>query len=238
MTTDKNEAGTLLPRAFTFNAQSNPVRTVKIGGQPYFVAKDVCHVLSISNHNDAIGRLDEDEKRGSVLPTPSGTQSLVVVSESGLYHLIFQSRKPAARAFRRWVTSEVLPKLRRTGRYALDEATQATLFPSAERVRASLPTDVLDLRATPYRTTTMSGYPVRTVDAEGRTLYSIGDVLRAARSANNSSRVAGRLCCADGESVRRVMLFGASSVAWYMTESALSLLRSVNGQVRNLEMNA
>lgn len=238
MTTDKNEAGTLLPRAFTFNAQSNPVRTVRIGGQPYFVAKDVCDILGIRFHRDALSKLDDDERGSLLVDTLGGPQQMTAVPESGLYHLIFQSRKPAARAFRRWVTSEVLPKLRRTGRYALDEATQATLFPSAERVRASLPTDVLDLRATPYRTTPMSGYPVRTVDAEGRTLYSIGDVLRAARSANNASRVAGRLCCADGESVRRVMLFGASSVAWYMTKSALSLLRSVNGQVRNLEMNA
>lgn len=117
MQTTKNTADTQLSQAFVFNASNQQVRTVTIDSEPYFVAKDVCVILGISNHNDAVGRLDDDEKRGSVMPTPSGTQQMVVVNESGLYHLIFQSRKPEAKAFRKWVTAEVLPTLRRTGRY-------------------------------------------------------------------------------------------------------------------------
>ena len=112
-----NTADNQLSQAFTFNASNQEVRTTLIDNEPYFVAKDVCAILGISNHNDAVSRLDEDEKRGSALPTPSGTQTLMVVNESGLYHLIFQSRKPEAKAFRKWVTAEVLPTLRRTGRY-------------------------------------------------------------------------------------------------------------------------
>lgn len=117
MLTNKNEAGTLLPQAFTFNASNQQVRTVLLNGEPYFCGKDVCMCLGLSNHNDALAALDDDERRGSPVPTPSGTQQMVVVNESGLYHLIFQSRKEEAKAFRKWVTSEVLPALRRTGRY-------------------------------------------------------------------------------------------------------------------------
>ena len=116
MQTRKNEAGTLLPNEYTF--RGTQVRTIVLNGVPYFVAKDVCSALDISNHKDAVSRLDEDERRGSALPTPSGTQRMAIVNESGLYHLIFQSRKPEAKAFRKWVTSEVLPELRRTGSYA------------------------------------------------------------------------------------------------------------------------
>lgn len=116
MQNTKNEAGTLLPTEYTF--RGTQVRTIVLNGVPYFVAKDVCSALDISNHKDAGSRLDEDERRGSALPTPSGTQRMAIVNEYGLYHLIFQSRKPEAKAFRKWVTSEVLPELRRTGSYA------------------------------------------------------------------------------------------------------------------------
>ena len=129
MQATKNTADTQLSQAFTFNASNQQVRTVTIDSEPYFVAKDVCVILGISNHNDAVGRLDDDEKRGSALPTPSGTQQMVVVNESGLYHLIFQSRKPEAKAFRKWVTAEVLPTLRRTGRYEVKPQRQSVRYP-------------------------------------------------------------------------------------------------------------
>ena len=116
MQTRKNEAGTLLPTVYTFSGTQ--VRTVVLNGIPYLVAKDVCSILDISNHKDAVSRLDDDEKLRSVIPTPGQTRKVILVNESGLYHLIFQSRKPEAKAFRTWVTSEVLPELRRTGSYA------------------------------------------------------------------------------------------------------------------------
>lgn len=116
MQTVKNEAGTLLPTVYTFSGTQ--VRTFVLNGVPYLVAKDVCSILDISNHKDAVSRLDDDEKLRSVIPTPGQTRKVILVNESGLYHLIFQSRKPEAKAFRKWVTSEVLPELRRTGSYA------------------------------------------------------------------------------------------------------------------------
>ena len=86
-----------------------------------FVAADVCSALHIGNPSDAVGRLDEDEKGIGIVDTLGGPQEMVVVSESGLYALILRSRKPQACAFRRWVTSEVIPSIRRTGAYSCGE---------------------------------------------------------------------------------------------------------------------
>ena len=116
----------MLPQAFVFNASNQQVRTVLLDGEPYFVAKDVCSILGISNNNDAVGRLDDDEKAGSVLPTQFGAKETTIINESGLYHLIFQSRKEEARSFRKWVTSDVLPALRRTGLYELSSGATAS----------------------------------------------------------------------------------------------------------------
>lgn len=95
------------------------IRTQMIKGEPWFVAKDVCQVLGISKSRDAISRLDDDERGALLMDTPGGKQTMATVNESGLYNLIFQSRKPVARKFKRWVTSEVLPSLRRYGRYVV-----------------------------------------------------------------------------------------------------------------------
>lgn len=101
-----------------FQFQSTTVRTVIKDGEPWFVAKDVCDVLEIGNSRDVVAALDEDEKGVDNIDTLGGKQNLNVVNESGLYALIFKSRKPEAKTFRKWVTSEVLPAIRKTGKYA------------------------------------------------------------------------------------------------------------------------
>ena len=93
------------------------IRAEVIDGQPWFVSKDVCKALSIENNRQAISRLDADEKGVIISDTPGGKQELTAVNESGIYALIFQSRKPEARRFRKWVTSDVLPSIRKMGRY-------------------------------------------------------------------------------------------------------------------------
>lgn len=93
-------------------------RYLTIKNEPWFVAKDVCEMLGIGKYRDAISTLDDDEKGCPVIvDTPGGPQEMATVNESGLYHLIFQSRKPEAKQFRKWVTSEVLPSIRRFGYY-------------------------------------------------------------------------------------------------------------------------
>lgn len=100
----------------TFAFDSHALRMVHLNGEPWFVAADVCAVLGITTEQTR--RLDDDEKGLHSTQTPSGTQQMVVINESGLYSLILGSRKPEAKRFKKWVTSEVLPAIRKTGQYS------------------------------------------------------------------------------------------------------------------------
>lgn len=100
--------------ALVFNFPTSSLRVVAIDGEPWFVASDVCAALGVQNVSQAVGRLDEDE-RAMFNIGPGG--ECHIVNESGLYSLILGSRKPEAKRFKRWVTGEVLPAIRRTGRY-------------------------------------------------------------------------------------------------------------------------
>ena len=97
--------------------KNSPVRIVEKGGEPWFVAKDVCDILALGNPRSSIALLDEDERGVHSMDTPSGKQEMGIISEAGLYSLILRSRKPEAKAFKRWVTHEVLPSIRKTGAY-------------------------------------------------------------------------------------------------------------------------
>ena len=88
-------------------------------GDPWWVAKDVCLALGIEFYRDALSKLDEDERGSVLVDTPGGPQEMSTINEPGLYSLIFRSRKPEAREFKRWVTHEVLPALRKTGSYSV-----------------------------------------------------------------------------------------------------------------------
>lgn len=105
------------------------VRALSVDGEPWFVAKDVCVALAIKNSRDALARLDDDEKGVALTDTPGGEQRVQTVNEAGLYTLVLSSRKPEAHAFKRWVTHEVLPAIRRTGGYmvARDETPEQTM---------------------------------------------------------------------------------------------------------------
>ena len=94
------------------------IRMKMIDDKPWFVAKDVCEILGLIKYRDALSHVDDEDKRVSiVVDTLGGPQSMTAVNESGMYALIFQSRKPQAKAFRKWVTSEVLPSLWKYGYY-------------------------------------------------------------------------------------------------------------------------
>jgi prophage antirepressor-like protein len=102
-----------------FDFQGQTVRVVTDEhGEPWFIARDVCLVLDLPNVGQAVSRLADDEKGVTTDDTLGGVQQFVTISEPGLYRLIFTSRKAEAEAFRRWVTHEVLPSIRRTGGYA------------------------------------------------------------------------------------------------------------------------
>lgn len=104
------------PLQRVFNYQGQQVRTVVKDGEPWFVAKDVCTILDISDTRRAVERLDEDERSLTPLTDSIGrSQPVYIVNEPGLYSLILGSRKPEAKQFKRWITHEVIPSIRKTG---------------------------------------------------------------------------------------------------------------------------
>ena len=103
------------------NDQFGQIRTTVKDGAPLFVAADVCRALEISNSRMATDRLDDDEKADVSLTDGSQTRHMTAVTESGLYALVLGSRKPEAKAFKRWITHDVLPTIRQTGGYVSDE---------------------------------------------------------------------------------------------------------------------
>ena len=102
-----------------WNYESSEIRTVQINGEPWFVLSDVCKVLELSSPHKVAERLDGDEKGRNQIPTLGGVQEMAVVNESGLYTVILRSDKPQAKPFRKWVTSEVLPSIRKHGSYSV-----------------------------------------------------------------------------------------------------------------------
>lgn len=104
------------------NSEFGEIRTVEIGGEPWFVGRDVATVLGYSNPRKAIGdHVDDEDKGVTKCDTLGGSQDLTIINESGLYSLILSSKLPNAKSFKRWVTSEVLPAIRKHGLYAKEE---------------------------------------------------------------------------------------------------------------------
>jgi len=127
---------------FDFNGR--PVSIIDRDGEAWFIAKDVCDVLEISKYRDAVARLDEDERGSVLVDTLGGSQEMAAINESGLYKLVFRSRKAVAQKFTKWVTAEVLPTIRKSGAYVspaltTTESLIAALAPvirENERLRA------------------------------------------------------------------------------------------------------
>ena len=121
------------------NAEFGKVRTIVKDGEPYFVGKDVAEILGYTNSRKAIGdHVDEEDKGVTKCDTLGGVQELTIINESGLYSLILSSKLPAAKKFKRWVTSEVLPSIRKTGSYTAkhvkpDDAMQSKRLEVMER---------------------------------------------------------------------------------------------------------
>lgn len=131
-----------------FNFEKSQVRIVSTTSQQWFIAKDVCDILGLKNTTEAVRSLDGDEKSNFRISDVAGGRENIVVSESGLYALIMRSNKPNAKRFRKWVTSEVLPSIRKTGAYGaqvkgvpqdlLEIAKLAVAAAEAERERAKV----------------------------------------------------------------------------------------------------
>lgn len=114
-----------IAQTFTFSAHT--LRVIMRDGNPWFVASDVCEAIGIKNHRDSVERLDDDEKGVASTDTPGGAQEMLIVNESGLNAIILRSRDAMtpgtpSHKYRKWVTAEVLPAIRKTGRYVEPQA--------------------------------------------------------------------------------------------------------------------
>lgn len=108
-----------------FQYQDQPVRTLTIEGQPAFVANDLCAVLDLTNPRQTLSYLDDDEKGVTTNDTLGGQQQMAYVTEAGMYSLVLRSRKPEAKMFKRWITHEVLPQIRKTGSFGAPALPQS-----------------------------------------------------------------------------------------------------------------
>lgn len=207
-------------QVFNFNEkESTPIRVQVINNEPWFVAKDVCEFLGHTNHKVALRALDEDEVRKVYLTDALGRQQLTnAVSESGLYALIIRSNKPEAKKFRKWVTGEVLPTIRKTGRY--------------ETMKSRMAGGFLDLRDVPYESFRFKGGEVRMVGSEGVKWYSINDVFRCIGSRTESTQSVRRLS-AKCNITQKILLFGMTNPGWFTTLLGVQLLLSASKKVES-----
>jgi prophage antirepressor-like protein len=136
------------------NEEFGDIRTVTIDGEPWFVGKDVAEVLGYSNSRDALAkRVDEEDKGVAKCDTLGGMQDLTIINESGLYSLIFSSKLPNAKKFKHWVTSEVLPSIRKTGQYQMPKFSkeiQALLILDERTVKMEKRIDKLEFEIPLY----------------------------------------------------------------------------------------
>ena len=115
-----------------FSFENHEVRSLLINDEPYFVGKDVAEILGYKNPRDAVNKHVDDEDKGvAKCDTLGGVQELTIINESGLYSLVLSSKLPSAKKFKRWVTSEVLPALRKTGQYQVKELSGQELMAKA-----------------------------------------------------------------------------------------------------------
>ena len=128
-----------------FTYEDQPVRVVTINAEPWFVLADLCKVLNLSQPHRVAARLAGDMKGRTQMTTPGGDQEMTIVSEAGMYEVVIRSDKPEAAAFRRWITSEVLPSIRKHGGYLTTEAAEKALTDPDFIIR--LATDLKEERA-------------------------------------------------------------------------------------------
>ncbi|HDK3817646.1 TPA: ORF6C domain-containing protein [Staphylococcus aureus] len=137
----------------TFNFEELPVRTLEVDGELYFIGKDVADILGYANGRDALSKhVDAEDKLPSQIATAGQNRNVTIINESGLYSLIFSSKLENAKRFKRWVTSEVLPTLRKTGAYQVPSDPMQALrlmFEATEETKQEIKNvkdDVIDLK--------------------------------------------------------------------------------------------
>lgn len=186
-----------------YQFEQNDVRMVQKGGEPWFVLADLCKVLELSTPSKVSERLDQDEKGVSLIHTLGGAQKVTVVNESGMYSVILRSDKPQAKPFRKWVTSEVLPSIRKTGKYEMKQSDDLkikrveTAQANANVRKANLLLKIADSTQTAYKqvlqahvTKLLTGEFLLPLPEVSERTYSAGEIAeRLGVSANRIGRL-------------------------------------------------
>lgn len=211
----KNESGAQALNeqvmVFQFSENHQEMQTTYHKNEPWVVAIDVCQILGLSNVTRALDGLDEDEKLTLPLVRSGQTREVNCVNESGLYNLIFKSRKPEAKSFRKWVTSEVLPAIRKKGYYQMGKQSKV---------------DYIDARDIPPTFTDLNNYAVTTVTLEeGKPWFLINDLHRAIHSATPSGQTAKKLN-AKRQLAIKIHAYGGTHPAWFTNTTGVNLIIS------------
>lgn len=200
-------------RAFKFSPTSQEVRSFYIENEPWFIAKDICDILDHTNVSVAMKMLDEDERAKQSLGRQGKTW---IVNESGLYTLILRSNKPEAKTFRKWVTKEVLPAIRKYGYYGSTKKQD----------------DFIDARDIPFERREVNGYMVRHITINDTVYVSINDVNRAVRSSTESGQLAKKLNAKQDLAIK-IWLFGNTHPCWCTNELGLQLILAGSRKLSN-----
>ncbi|MBN2668764.1 MAG: Bro-N domain-containing protein [Bacteroidales bacterium] len=210
---------------FNYSESQTEIRSLSINQEPWMVAKDICDALGLKDTNMALKGLDEDEKLTQTLVGSGQKRKMWLVSESGMYALILRSNKPEAKSFRKWVTSEVLPTIRKKGYYGNNSHGQKQ--------------DYIDARDIPFYTREINGYHVRIIEIDGMLWASVNDVNAAIHAKTGSNQVAKKLNALQ-TLAKKVWLFGNTHPAWFTNELGVHLMlggsRKLNG-TRQLQLN-
>ena len=212
-------------QTFTFNATDTAIRVKMVENEPWFVAKDVCEALNIkwSGSSVTLSQIPDDWKGVLNFKTPGGNQELTCIKEAGMYKLAFRCQSSeVADKFTNWVASEILPAIRRTGRYELKR-----------RVVSPRDGGFIDLRCEPYNTKWLGTTTVRVIEHEDVEWYSVADILRAMQVATSAQQNAQTLREANPNIVRKIFIFGNTHPSWFTTITGLRLIVSGSRKLRS-----
>lgn len=217
-------------QAFKFNATDKTIRVEMVNNEPYFIAKDLCEALDLSDTSKSLEKLDDDEKLIRKLFVSGQNREVWLVNESGLYNLIFRSNKPEAKAFRKWVTAEVLPTIRQTGVYQ-PAKTQVPVLTNAQKRRSNY----VDLRDTAYDTVEVNSKQVRHIIYNDADWYNILDVCQAIGTTTETAQIANKLN-AKKTLAEKFFIYGATHPGWFCRSSGLTLILAGSRMLKNAQL--
>lgn len=206
------------------NNEFGALRTVTINGEPWFVAADVCRVLEIGNSRMALVRLDNDEKNTvSLIDGKRGNPNVAIVSESGLYALVLGSRKPEAKAFKRWITHEVIPSIRKNGAYMTAQTIESIMTDPVNFLK------LVEALAVEKQKNSVLKNALKACETNNHELRTANKALAIEINTWDERRVTVALMRAYG-----TFIYGGTSVAWawYQLYKALENKCGINVKIR------